>query len=122
MSYKQASQQKLRVETSVGLLSVEQLWDLPVEELDSIAVKLSEDYEKSSGKSFLQKRSLKDKTVKLKFDVVLDILETKVKNAETASKAQETKEHNQKILGLIAEKQDGELQGKSIEELEAMLK
>ena len=64
---------------------------------------------------------MKDATAKLRFDIVLDILETKFKTSETASKAAETKAHNQKIISLIKEKQDDVLKGKSIEELEAEL-
>lgn len=63
----------------------------------------------------------KDKTTKLKFDVVLDILTTKVEEAEIAANKLERKEKNKKILELIAEKQDEGLKKKSIKELEAML-
>ncbi len=120
--YKKASQQKLRIATERGPLSVEQLWDLPLQELDTLAVSLQEKYETSKGKSFLETKSKKDKNIKLQFDLVLDILETKVKNAETASKAAETRAHNEKIDTLIAEKQEEELKGKSVKELEAMRK
>ncbi len=59
---------------------------------------------------------------KLQFDIVLDILQTKVEEAEALKDARDTKEHNEKILTLISEKKDGELKGKSIKQLEAMLK
>lgn len=120
--YKRASQLKLRVATPQGLLSVEQLWDLSIETLDKVAVRLQKEYKASGGESFLEKKTKKDKELKLSFDIVLDVLNTKVENSEKASKAAETKAHNQKILALIAEKQEGELKGKTIDELEAMLK
>jgi hypothetical protein len=120
--YKEAIKQKLRVQTLKGPLTVEQLWDLTLPELDTLAVSLEEAYKNSKGKSFLDKRTTKDKGLKLQFDIVLDILQTKQEEAETLRNAQNVKEHNQKILTLIAEKKEGELSGKSIEELEAMLK
>jgi hypothetical protein len=120
--YKEASKQKLRIATSKGLLSVEQLWDLQVEELDKVAVALEEEYKNSKGKSFLVKKTTKDKTVKLKFDIVLDILTSKVEEAEQAREAIEIKEYNQKILELISKKKESELEGKSISELMKMLK
>jgi hypothetical protein len=120
--YKQAVKEKLRVQTTKGLLSVEQLWDLSTTDLDALAVSLDEEYKSSGKKSFLIAKSVKDKTAKLKFDVVLDILTTKVEEQQALSDAKDIKEHNQKILQLIADKQDESLKGKTVKQLEAMLK
>jgi hypothetical protein len=121
-NFKLASQQKLRFQTGKGLLSVEQLWDLSIEDLDALAVSLEAEHKESGKKSFLIKSSVKDKTAKLKFDVVLDVLNTKVEEMQAADEAKEIKDHNKKIIQLIAEKQDESLKGKSIKQLEAMLK
>lgn len=121
-NFKLASQQKLRVQTLRGSLSVEQLWDLSVEELDKLAVSLEEAHDNSKSKSFVKKRTTHDRTAKLRFDVVLDILTTKVEEANAATEAKEIKEHNTKILTLIAEKNDESLKGKSVKQLESMLK
>jgi hypothetical protein len=119
--FKEASRLKLRFPTTRGSLTTEQLWDLSLTELDTLAVSLEEAYESGKGKSFLTKKTLKDKTVKLQFDVVLDVLQTKSEAADAAKTVRENKEHDNKILALIAEKKEGDLKGKSIEELEAML-
>ena len=121
-NFKLASQQKLRFQTSKGSLSTEQLWDLDVEELDALAVSFESDYKGSAKKSFLIAKSEKDKTAKLRFDVTLDVLSTKVEAMFEAQQALEIKAHNKKIISLISEKQDESLKGKSIEELEALLK
>lgn len=121
-NYKSASQQKLRYQTQKGLLTTEQLWDLTLKELDSLAVALEVEHQQSGKKSFLTKTSAKDKTAKLKFDIVLDVLNTKADEANAAQEAAEVKEHNKKIITLISEKQDESLRGKSIKQLEAMLK
>jgi len=121
-NFKLASQQKLRFQTSKGLLSTEQLWDLSLNDLDTLAVLLEEESTKAGRKSFLVRSSAKDKTAKLKFDIVIDILSTKVEDANAASEAQEIKEHNKKIINLISEKKEETLKGKSIAELEAMLR
>lgn len=120
--FKLASQQKLRFQTSKGLLSVEQLWDLSVADLDTLAVSLEEEHQSSGRKSFVIKRSVKDKTIKLRFDVVLDVLNTRVEESQAAQEVKATKEHNSKILQLIADKEDESLKGKSVKQLEAMLK
>ncbi len=121
-NFKLANKQKLRISTTKGLLSPEQLWDLPLEDLDSLAVSLEDAHKQSGKKSFLNTKSEKDRVAKLKFDLVLEILNTKVEEAQAAAEAQEIKEHNKKIIGIIADKQDESLKGKSIKQLEAMLK
>lgn len=121
-NFKEASKLKLRFPTVKGILTTEQLWDLSLTDLDQTAVSLDEALKKSKGKSFLEKRTTTDKVVKLQFDVVLDVLQTKQADTDAATEAKKNKEHNQKILGLINEKKDGELKGKSIKQLESMLK
>lgn len=120
--FKEAGKQKLRFQTNKGLLSTEQLWDLSATELDQLAVGLDAEYKESGKKSFLVTKSQKDKTTKLRFDIVLDILTTKIEEAEVIKNTRETKEHNEKILSLIASKKDEELSGKSVAELEKLLK
>ena len=121
-NFKLASQQKLRFQSNKGLLSVEQLWDLSLEDLDTLAISLETEHKESGKKSFLVKTSAKNKITKLRFDVVLDVLNTKVEEIQAAQEATEIKEHNKKIIALIAEKKDEVLKGKSINQLEAMLK
>lgn len=119
--YKEASKQKLRFQTNKGTLSTEQLWDLSLTELDDLAVNLEKDYKESGKKSFLIKKSSKDKTSKLRFDVVMDILTEKVEESELQKTAKSVKEHNEKILSLIADKQDENLKSLSLDELKKQL-
>lgn len=121
-NFKEATKKGLRIQTAKGSLSVEQLWTLSLTELDTLAVSLETEYEKSGKKSFLTPKSAKDKTAKLAFDVVLEILNDKNDEATAASEAKEVKEHNSKILALMADKQDETLKKKSFKELEKMLK
>jgi hypothetical protein len=119
--YKEITRKKVRFNTNKGMLTVEQLWDLSLDNLDALAVNLQESYEKSKGKSFLSPKSEEDKETKLQFDVVLDILKTKVEEAEIAKAARETKKQREKILGIIKEKEEEQLRNLSKEELEKLL-
>ncbi len=121
-NFKQATKEKLRFHTYKGSLSTEQLWDLSLEDLDFLAVALEAEHKQAGKKSFLAKTSTKDKTAKLKFDVVIDVLTSKVEEANALAEAREDKEHNKKIISLIAEKKDESLKGKTVKQLEAMLK
>ena len=120
--YKQASKLKLRFQTSKGSLSIEQLFDLSLEELDSLAVSLEKEYKASGKKSFLMKKSVKDKALKLRFNIILDILETKLEEVNTLSNANEIKKQNSKIDEIIARKQDLAMENMSIQELEKLRK
>ena len=120
--YKEASKLGLRIQAKQGLLSVEQLWNLPLKELDSIAVALQEAQEKAGKKSFLVTKSQEDEIAQLKFKIVYDILETKVKESEALKTAKENKAHNQRILNLINDKKEESLKSLSIEELEKELR
>jgi hypothetical protein len=120
--YKNAGKLKLRFISTKGELTVEQLWNLSLKDLDNLAIALEQEHEESGKKSFLAVQSQKDKVAKLKFDIVLDILKTKVEENEAARNIKSNKEHNAKIDALIAEKQDESLKGKTIEELEALRK
>ena len=71
---------------------------------------------------FLENPTKKNTEDELTFEILKDIYVTKKSEAEAATSAREQKEHNQKILAIIQSKKEAELQGKSIEELEAMLK
>lgn len=117
-----ATKRKLRFQTNKGVLSTEQLWGLSLTDLDSLAVSYDEQLEKSATKSYLDRVSTTDTSLKLERDIVVAILTEKLKDQEAASKRAETKAHNAKIDALIAQKQDEKLANMSLEDLEKMRK
>lgn len=120
--FKEASRLKLRVNTSRGQLTVEQLWDLSLKELNAIAVSLNKKLKAESVESYLDEVVEEDVESKLIFEITLDILKTKKSEAKALSEAAEIKRHNKKIDDLIAAKLEKSLEDKSIEELQAMRK
>lgn len=124
-NFKQATKERLRFETSKGLLSTEQLWDLNLTSLATIVRSLKKQLMKYNDDelSFLDDTSTPvDRTLELKFNVVKEVYLDKKEEMEAIKNESSKKEHNQKILGLIAEKQEGNLREKSVEELTALLK
>lgn len=126
--YKKASKKKLRFSTNRGSLSVEQLWDLPKEEIRQLVIKAREAAKKSSGEVSDTELSFLDAPAKtkatddeLRFEILKDIYLTKKSAEEKAQKKAEAKRNNQKLLDIIARKQDEALEKKSIKELEKML-
>lgn len=122
--YKKASQLKLRFSTYVGTLSTEQLWDLNQTQLSNAIKTVKKVLKKGDDDelSFLEETKVIDVENQLRFDILKDVYLTKKKVAEEYRNAAQTRQHNEKIDSLIAEKQDSELRNMSIEELERLRK
>ncbi len=122
--YKLGNQLGLRFPTTKGLLSIEQLFTLRQTELANIVKLCKKTLSGTSSDddlSFLDESKTVNKEDQLRFDIAKDIYLTKKAEAEEVRTKAERKAFEQKILGLIAEKQEDSLKGKSIEELTAML-
>lgn len=120
--YKEIIRSKARFNTVKGLLTVEELWDLSVADLNTLVVSLEEQYNASKGKTYLRVKSKKDKSLKLMFDVALDVLNTKLDEQEVARNASDVKAEEQKLLSLLAKKREAALEELSEEEIKAKLK
>lgn len=104
-----------------GMVSVEDLWDLSVRDLDSIFKTLNAQVKKSQEESLLATKTKEDETLSIQIEIVKHIVKTKLDEAETAKQSKELKEKRQKIMEMIAEKKDEALRNASVEELQAML-
>lgn len=122
--YKQASKLGLRIQTNKGLLAVEQLWQLSQSDLSNAIKAVKKVLVKNDDNelSFLENTKVVDIENQLRFDILKDVYLTKKSEAEAIRNEAETKAHNQKILALIAEKQEGKLRNMSEEELKSLLK
>lgn len=115
--YKEASKMKLRFATVKGNLSVEDLWDLNLTALDKMAVAIDEQISKNPKKSFISETTPEDKVSKLKLDILKDIINTKLEEkAKKDSEKQKISERN-KLLEILAKKEEASLENLSIEEL-----
>lgn len=123
--YQEASRLKLRFSTTQGLLSVEQLWDLSLAKLATAIKEAKNKIQKDNPDdelSFLDENKNVDIEAQLTFDVLKDVYVTKKQEMDAAKTTADNKAHNEKILGLIYDKEQKEMGEKSIEELKAMLK
>ena len=122
--FDKATRIKLRFESTRGALSVEELWDLPLRgklSLDSLAKVVNRQIKSEDGESFVDSRSTVDTTQELRLDILKHIIGVKLAEESDCREAAEKREKNARIRELIAQKQDQELAGKSIEELTEML-
>jgi hypothetical protein len=125
--FEKAARLKLRFESPKGLLTVEELWDLPLTSsrnaanLDDIARGLNRQLKNADDVSFVNKEQKSDEKVQLKFDLVKRIIDTRLAENEAAAKARERAERKQKLLSIVAEREDDTLKAMPLEELRKLL-
>ena len=124
--FESASRLKLRFPSPKGLLTVEDLWDLPLTSttgkanLDTIACTLHAEIERQPKVSFVVKQgSALDQTNKLSLDVVIHIIEVRLAENEQKKQVEARREQKQQLLEIIAKKEAEQLYGSSFDELRA---
>jgi hypothetical protein len=124
--FTKASRIKLRFESPKGLLTVEDLWDLPLSSttgkanLDDIAKAAFQSLKGSEVVSFVVRNAVSDPTIQLRFDIVMHIIDTRIAENEAAGKAKINSEKKQQILAMIAQKEIEQVAGQSLDELRAL--
>lgn len=114
-----ASRNKLRFNYR-GSITVEDLWDLGCRELDHIYKGLMSEKKETETESLIT-RQTENPILETKIELVKYIFNTKVEEAEAMTKKAENAAKKQKILAILARKQDAELENKSAEELEKLI-
>lgn len=104
-----------------GQISTEDLWDLGLVELDSIFKGLKALEKQSQEESLLGVRDKKDVEVETKIAIIRRVVEVKQQEALDRKAAHQRSEQKEKIMAILAEKQDAALHDKSEDELLAML-
>lgn len=125
--FEKATRMRLRFETSAGFIDTEDLWQLPLTSnrgkvnLDDIAKDLHKKLKNDDEVSFVYKDKKLESLDQLRFDIVKHIIDVKIAEREAEADAAARKEKKQRVLALIAEKQDENLRGMSLEQLTAMV-
>jgi hypothetical protein len=118
--FEQAAAMKLRYPYR-GAATTEDLFDLSREQLSLVHEALTADLG-TAGESLIKRRaSVESHAAELRVAIVKYVFELKTAEALAARNATDRRANNQRIMAIIAEKQDGALQDKTIEELKALL-
>lgn len=104
-----------------GVMTVEDLWSLRVEDLDTIFKMLNRQKKAADEDSLLATKSAADTELANKIELVKYIVSVKLDEAEDRKTAAEKKEQRDKILAIMAKKQDAKLENMDMAELEAEL-
>ena len=124
--FEKATRDKVRFETSVGLLSVEDLWDLPLVSsrkvnLDSVAISVNKELKECETESFVQQSNPLTNVLQLKLDILKHIISVKLQEAKDRENKAARESRRQELLALKAKKRQ-ELDGeKTMEEIDREL-
>lgn len=128
--FETASKQKLRFQSIKGLLTTEDLWDLPLEQpdkakepvanLDAIAVELDNQLQ-SNSKSFVRTKSKEANLTELKLEIVKYVIKCKQAEEEAKETAVSVSREVQEYLELLHNQEQKEKANLSKEEVLAKL-
>jgi hypothetical protein len=116
-----AARKKYRFESNKGLLTFEDLFDLPLTALDTIAIKLDEKATAAGRKSFVAKRSVTDTETLNKLEIVKYVIETKQTEAEVAKQKADKASQREFLNELLQKKKLAQLEGMTFEEIQKQL-
>lgn len=123
--FEQATKGKLRFESPKGALSVEDVWDLPLTgrgfSLDALAKNLNRQIKDAEEESFVVQQSSANRALTLRFEIVKHVISVKLEEKQKAEERQQKAAERQRIMEIIAKKEDESLENLSLEELKARL-
>lgn len=100
-----------------GVMTVEDLWNLRVEDLDAIFKALNRQKKTADEDSLLATKSAEDTELANKIELVKYIVSVKLAEAADRVSAAEKKAQRDKILEIVAKKKDKALEDMGIEDL-----
>lgn len=104
-----------------GMISVEDLWDLSLTNLDSIYKTLNKQVKQSEEESLLATKTNVDTELEVQIEIVKHIVSIKLKEQTAREEAAAKKAQQQKIMSIIAAKEDEALHNTSVDDLKKML-
>ena len=122
--FEYATRNKLRFASIRGELTVEQLWDVPLRSkdyfnLNLVAMTANKALKEITEESFVESKKTAEHTrLETALEVVKYVIETKITEEKAAETHAERKKEKEKLLQILAEKQDGKLSELSEKELQ----
>ena len=119
--YKKALKMKLRFAKTKGKLTTEDLFDLSLTDLNNIAIALDKKLSESPRKSFISDIAPDTAEDELRFNIVKDVINTKLVERSNAQNAKAKAAEKAQLLEIIHRKKNQAMENMSVEELEAKL-
>jgi hypothetical protein len=119
--FKTASIIKLRFSTNKGSLSVEDLWDLSLTSLDTIAKSVSRQLKAESEESFIAVKTSSNTQLEIALEILKIVIADKLAQKAASLEKQDNLNRLSVLQGLVDRKKNESLEGLSIEELQAQI-
>jgi hypothetical protein len=125
--FEYATRNKLRFVSSRGELTTEQLWDVPLRSndgfnLNAVAKAANEAVKAANEENFVETaRTPAHTRIETALEVVKHVIEVKLADEAAAKKRAENKIKKEKLLAILADKQDGKLSELSERELKKQI-
>lgn len=119
--FEKASRMKTRFQTSRGVLSTEDLWDVSLDQLNTLAKALRKELKDAEEEDFLVIKKDTNSQIQLMFDIVLHILNIKKDEKTAREEASVKRAEKERLLELLAKKKDQSLEALSEEEIRAKI-
>ena len=104
-----------------GMITVEDMWDLSLQSLDSVFKTLNAQVKRNQEESLLKTKTDEDIELDTKIAIIRYIVGVKQQEAADRLQAKEKKEKKQKLLDALNEKRDQKIKDMTEEDLEKAL-
>lgn len=124
MSFATATRLKYRFKTQRGLVSTEDLWDLPltgVVSLNTIAKTINRAIKAEEEEDFVSTKSKADTTLIAMLDIVRSVIDFKKNEKARRLKRSTNKAKRERLLGILARKEDADDENQSKAALRRMI-
>lgn len=118
--FEQATRAKLRFPIQ-GNIGVEDLWDADLEDLDECYKDLNFTLKESTEVSLLANTTKVNPETVLKRDILKHVVTTRLEEIQAQKNAAANKARKQKLMAVVARKQEAELENMSVDDLNKMI-
>lgn len=124
--FEEASRKAFRFTSAAGLLTVEQLWTLPLTakstvDLDHVARSANEQLKAAQEESFVKPQVIGNTELATKLEIVKYIIAVRQEENKAKTDAVAKAEQKRRLLEVLHEKKQGELQNLTVEEIEKQI-
>jgi len=125
--FEKAARSKIRFDSPKGVLSIEDLFDLPLSgksgsaNLDDMIKDLYQKLKAGNEISFVTKKTEVDSTTQLKFDLIKHVIDVRLAESEAADNMAANKLKKQQLMQILADMENKALLNKTPEEIQKMI-